>query len=211
MKFYAFARVIVLSLCKILFRVTVKGRENVPPSGAYIVAPSHRSLIDTPFTAFVTKRRIRFMAKKELFQNPVGKWLFSSLGGIPVDRGSATARTALKAIEGALRAGEPAAVFPEGTRNYGPEIEELFDGAAYLSVKLGLPIVPVGIGGSEQILASGKVLPRLQRVALVIGAPIYPPESAGTRKRSDLQGITADLKVSLQDLFTEALQTAGYS
>ena len=200
----------MLGLCPVVFRVKVRGTEHVPPSGAYIVAPTHRSNLDTPFAAFVTKRRIRFMAKQELFKHPLGARLFTALGGVPVERGSPNARAALKATQAALEAGEPVAVFPEGTRRHGREVADLFDGTAYLAVKLGVPIVPVGIGGSEEILASGKKLPRLRRVAVVVGPPIYPPPDATTRKRSDLAAITAQLQVELQKLFDEAMLLAGY-
>lgn len=201
---------IVRGLCLILFRVRVRGKDKVPVAGAYIIAPTHRSLLDIPFSAFVTRRRIRFMAKQELYESKLGARVFTALGGIPVERGSATARSALKAIRVALEAGEPAAVFPEGTRRHGPEIVDLFDGAAYLAVKLRLPIVPVGIGGSEEILASGKVLPRLRRVAVVVGDPIFPPEGASTRKRSDLVALTAQLRESLQARFDEAMRAVGH-
>jgi 1-acyl-sn-glycerol-3-phosphate acyltransferase len=207
---YRVARTIVLGLCKVVFRVRVAGRENVPVSGAYIVAPTHRSNLDTPFAAFITTRRIRFMAKKELFNQPQFAKLFIALGGVPVERGSPNARAALKATQAALEAGEPVAVFPEGTRRNGREVTDLFDGTAYLAVKLGVPIVPVGIGGSEEILASGKKLPRLRRVAVVVGTPILPPPDATTRKRSDLAAITAELQVELQRLFDEAMDLAGY-
>lgn len=210
MTFYRFARAVVLGLCKVAFRVRVDGLEHVPPSGAYIVAPTHRSNLDTPFAAFITKRRIRFMAKQELFRNDVGAKLFLALGGVPVERGSPNARAALKATQAALEAGEPVALFPEGTRRRGREVSDLFDGTAYLAVKLGVPIVPIGIGGSEEILASGTKLPRLRRVAVVVGSPITPPAGATTRKRSDLAAITAELQVELQRLFDEAMQLAGY-
>jgi 1-acyl-sn-glycerol-3-phosphate acyltransferase len=209
MRFYGFARGLVYGICKILFRVRISGKEHVPTSGAFIVAPSHRSYLDTPFVSFITRRRIRFMAKEELFEKPFGNKLFTALGAIPVTRGSINARPAMRAIQMALEAGEAAAVFPEGTRRHGPDIGELFDGTAYLAVKLGVPIVPVGIGGSEEILASGKKLPRLHKVSLKVGAPIVPPADASTRKRSDLVAISDELLKSLQSLFDEARAEAG--
>lgn len=209
MRFFRFARGVVAPLCRVVFRVEIRGVEHVPPTGAYILAPSHRSNLDTPFLALVTPRRIRFMAKQELFGKPWAAKLFTALGGVPVERGSATARSALKAIRATLEAGEPAALFPEGTRRSGPEIAELFDGTAYLAVKLGIPVVPVGIGGSEAILASGKKIPKLHKVAIVVGEPILPPEGATTRKRSDLAAITAQLQVEIQRLFDEAQALAG--
>ncbi len=211
MTLYRFARAVVTGVCRILFRVRVVGTEHVPPSGAYIIAPTHRSNLDTPFASFITKRRLRFMAKREMFQHPLSARFFTALGGVPVERGSPNARAALKATQAALKAGEPVAMFPEGTRRHGREVSDLFDGTAYLAVKLGVPIVPVGIGGSEEILASGKKIPRLRRVAVVVGEPIEPPSDATTRKRSDLVAITAQLQVELQKLFDEAMLLAGYA
>jgi len=207
---YVVARTIVIGLCQVAFRVRVEGRENVPATGAYIVAPTHRSNLDTPFAAFITRRRIRFMAKQEMFKHPLGAKFITAMGGVPVERGSASSRAALKATRTALEEGEPVAVFPEGTRRHGREVADLFDGTAYLAVKLGVPILPVGIGGSEEILASGKKMPKFRRVAVVVGPPIYAPADATTRKRSDLAAITAELQTELQGLFDRAMTLAGY-
>ncbi len=209
MTFYGFARGLLLGISKVLFRIRISGTEHVPIDGAFIVAPSHRSYLDTPFVSFITRRRIRFMAKEELFASSFGRKLFTGLGGIPVTRGSPSARSAMKAVQAALEAGEPAAVFPEGTRSHGPDIAPLFDGTAYLAVRLGVPIVPVGIGGSEEILASGKKLPRLHKVSVRVGAPIRPPAGATTRHRPDLVALSDELMKSLQSLFDDARADAG--
>lgn len=208
--FYRVVRAVVLAVCKVLFRVRVIGGDRVPRTGVYIVAPSHRSILDVPFTAFVTRRRVRFMAKKELFSTRFGHWLFTSLGGISVDRDGAD-RAALRASQSALEDGEPLAIFPEGTRRNGPTLGELYDGAAYLALKLGIPIVPIGIGGSEEILASGKILPRLRKVVVVVGEPIVPTAAEGVRRRSVVHGLTEELRVRLQALFDEARSAAGAS
>jgi 1-acyl-sn-glycerol-3-phosphate acyltransferase len=207
--FYRFVHALVLSIFKIVFRVRVRGRENVPKRGAYVVAPSHRSILDIPFTAFITRRRIRFLAKKELFTTRIGRWLFSALGAISVDR-DVTDRAALRASTSALEDGEPVGVFPEGTRNRGATLGELHDGASYLAAKLGVPIIPVGVGGSEEILATGKVLPRIKKVAVVVGRPIPPPEG-GARRRSDIRALTETLRSELQSCFAAAQTAAGAS
>ncbi len=118
MTWYGFARPIVLGLCRLLFRVQVLGLEHVPSSGVYILAPTHRSILDVPFAAFATRRRVRFMAKREIFTTNIGRKVFSALGAIEVDRG-ATDRGALRASKAALEAGEPLGIFPEGTRRTG--------------------------------------------------------------------------------------------
>lgn len=208
MTFYRFARAVVLTPCKLIFRVRVVGREHVPATGAYIVAPSHRSIFDIPFAAFVTRRRVRFMAKRELFGSTLGGWLFRKLGAIEVVR-ETTDRSALRESRAALEAGEPLGIFPEGTRTSGPDITGLYDGVAYLALKLGVPIVPVGVGGTELILASGKVLPRVHKVAVVVGAPIFPEKGEGIRRRSEVAELTAQLRERLQACFDEAQEHAG--
>ena len=209
--FYRLLHAVVLTIFKVLFRVRVLGREHVPRRGVYVVAPTHRSILDVPFTAYITRRRIRFMAKKELFTTWIGRRVFNALAAIPVDR-AATDRSALRAAQAALDAGEPVGVFPEGTRNAGPVLGELHDGAAYLALKLGVPIVPVGIGGSEEIMASGKLLPRIKRVVVVIGPAIAPsPDAAGSHRRSDVTRMTATLRDELQDCFDAALAAVGAS
>jgi 1-acyl-sn-glycerol-3-phosphate acyltransferase len=209
--FYRVLRAFVLSIFKVAFRVRVIGKEHVPRRGVFIVAPSHRSILDIPFAAYITRRRIQFMAKKELFSTWIGRRFFEALAAIPVDR-AATDRSALRAAQEALAAGDPVGVFPEGTRNSGPTLGDMHDGAAYLALKLGVPIVPVGIGGSEEILASGKLLPRIKRVVVVIGPIIAAsPSGDGPRRRSEVRTLTEALRVELQECFDAARDAAGVS
>ena len=207
MTFYQFARAVVLSVFKVVFRVRVVGKERVPSTGAYILAPSHRSILDVPFAAYVTRRTVRFLAKDDLFGTPLGRRLFDALGAVEVERGTAD-RGAMRALERVLERGEPVAIFPEGTRRSGPHIAELFAGAAYLSVKFGVPIVPVGVGGSEHILPKGKVLPRVHRVAVSVGRPLHPPALEGRARRSAAKLLTQQLQVSLQACFDDAERLA---
>jgi 1-acyl-sn-glycerol-3-phosphate acyltransferase len=205
--FYQFARALVLSLFKVVFRVRVVGRERVPERGAYIVAPSHRSILDVPFAAYVTRRTVRFLAKDDLFSTALGRRLFDALGAVEVERGTAD-RGAMRALESVLERGEPVAIFPEGTRRSGPEIAELFAGAAYLSVKFGVPIVPVGIGGSEHILPKGKIFPRIHKVAVSVGHPLQPPVPDGRARRSAAKQLTEQLRTELQRCFDDAERLA---
>jgi 1-acyl-sn-glycerol-3-phosphate acyltransferase len=205
--FYQFARAVVLSVFKVVFRVRVVGKDRVPSTGAYIVAPSHRSILDIPFAAFITPRTVRFLAKDDLFRTPLGGRFFDALGAVKVERGTAD-RAALRALEDALAAGSPVAVFPEGTRHSGPDIAELFAGAAFLAIKLGVPIVPVGIGGSEHILPKGKLFPRVHRVAVSVGRPIMPPALEGRARRAAATTLTTQLQAELQRCFDDAERLA---
>lgn len=209
MSVYRVARATVLSGCKLVFRVRVRHRERVPRRGIYIVAPTHRSILDVPFAAFVTRRRLRFLAKQELFASRLGRWLFGALGAVRVARDS-TDRAALRGLQEALVDGEPIAIFPEGTRRSGAKVGDLYDGAAYVALKLGVLIVPVGIGGSEEILPRGSKVPRPRRVAVVVGEPIDPgPAASGVVRRSDVGVLTTRLQASMQACFDEARTLAG--
>ena len=125
-----------------------------------------------------------------------------------VERGTAD-RAALRALEDALAAGSPVAMFPEGTRQSGPEIGELFAGAAFLAIKLGVPIVPVGIGGSEHILPKGKLLP-----AHPPGGGVGRAADPCRRRSTAAPGVraadqlTEELQVELQRCFDDAERLA---
>jgi 1-acyl-sn-glycerol-3-phosphate acyltransferase len=201
-------RAVVVGLCAVVFRVRVIGKQHVPADGASVLAPSHRSILDIPFSVFVTRRRVQFLAKQELFRSRLGGAIFPRLGGIPVERGT-TDRAALRAADAVLAQGEPLAIFPEGTRQHGPQLGELYHGVAYLALRRQVPIVPIGIGGSEAILPKGRVIPRPRRVVVVVGEPIVPDADATGRRRSEVTALTARVRDGLQAAFDEATRRAG--
>jgi len=125
--------------------MTIEGRHNVPKSGVFILAPTHRSILDTPITASLRRKRVRFMAADKWWKNQALGKLITALGGFPVSRGTAD-REALKRSIMLIDDGEPLVLFPEGERKSGPEVQPLFDGATYIAMKAGVPIIPVAIG-----------------------------------------------------------------
>jgi 1-acyl-sn-glycerol-3-phosphate acyltransferase len=209
-RWYAFARLAVATFSRIFWRVTVTGRENVPTTGAFVLAPVHRSNVDTVLCGCVTKRRLRYMAKDSLWKHRAAGWFFSSLGGFPVHRGAAD-REALRICEAAIAAGEPVVLFPEGTRRSGPRVTDLYEGAAFVASRAGVPIVPVGIGGSEGAMPKGKKGLRPVKIAIVIGPPLVPPprEAGGRGSRRQVRQLTERLAVELQSQFDQALARAG--
>jgi len=204
MLFYRIVRPIVTTICTVLWRTRVVGRENLPPDGGFILAPSHRSMMDIPFAAVVTHRRIRFMGKKSLFALPVIGPIFTWLGGFPVAR-DGTDRKAVRDSVEMLRAGEVLCVFPEGTRQNGPKIQPLQPGAAYLALRSGVPIIPIGMAGTEEILrASKSPIPRFGRVVLVVGEPIMPEPLTGTLvPRDRVDALSARLGDDMQRVFDD--------
>ena len=207
---YRIAWSIVFAPGWLLWRPKVVGRENLPQTTPYIVAPVHRSNIDTFLTAHITSRRLRFMAKEGVFSISWAAKLFSSLGGFPVRRGTPD-RVALQICERALAAGEPVVLFPEGTRRSGPTVQELLRGPAFVALRANVPIVPVGIGGSERSMPVGSSWVRPSKTALVIGRPIWPPPASGTGRvpRRAIDELTDRLRSELQVLFDEAQRLAG--
>ena len=94
------------------------------------------------------------MGKDTLWRNRAFGWLLSALGGFPVTRGTADREALRRCIE-VLGMGEVLVLYPEGERKDGPIVQPLFDGAAYVAAKAGVPIVPVGIGGSDRVMPRG--------------------------------------------------------
>lgn len=207
--FYTIFRAIVVGASVGYTRTRIIGKHNIPKNGAFLLAPVHRSNIDTPLAASVTQRRMRFMGKDSIWKfAPIG-WVVSALGAFPVTRGSAD-REALKRCIAVLEAEEPLVLFPEGTRQSGPIVQPLFDGAAYVAVKAGVPIIPVGIGGSERVMPKGSRMIYPRKCVVIIGEPIVAAlDEAGHVPRSAVKDITAALLTDLQRLFDEAQQLAG--
>ncbi|MEO7836953.1 MAG: lysophospholipid acyltransferase family protein [Acidimicrobiales bacterium] len=207
--FYRACRDALAGFCRVVWRLRVEGRERLP-DGPFILAPVHRSNIDTPLAGAITKRRMCFLGKESMWKYRASAWLFNNLGGVPVRRGT-TDREALRKCLEVLERGEPLVVFPEGGRRSGPVVEPLQEGAAYLSLRAGVPIVPVGIGGSERAMPKGARIMRPTRVHIVVGEPIMPPvHGKGARApRRAVRELTAQLQGEIQHLYDEAQAKAG--
>lgn len=202
---YRVARNFLVILSMTYWRLRFVGKEHVP-EGPFVLAPVHRSNIDTPLVAGVTRRRLRYMGKDSMWRHRAPGWLFTGLGGFPVKRGTAD-RAAMRLCLEVLAGGEPLVVFPEGGRRSGPVIGEISEGAAYLAIRAGVPIVPVGIGGSERAMTKGSWVMRPVRTSVVIGPPLYPPpapEGAKRAPRRIVHELTEQLRAELQRLFDEA-------
>ena len=207
---YNVVRAIVATISRLYTRMTIEGRENIPRTGAFVLAPVHRSYVDTPFACCVTRRRLRYMGKDAMWKSRTFGWVLSALGGFPVTRGTAD-REALKRCIAVLENGEPLVLFPEGERKSGPIVQPLFDGAAYVALKAGVPIVPVGIGGSERVMPKKAKFVYPHKVHMIIGEPILPPVTteSGRIPRSAIQQASAELHASLQELFDAAQARVG--
>jgi 1-acyl-sn-glycerol-3-phosphate acyltransferase len=189
------------------FRPIVRGTQHVPTSGAFIIAPVHRSNVDFAFAIYVTRRKTFFMAKDSLWETRLLGGFIQAMGAFPVNRGGAD-RAALAAAEQVLTAGEPLVLFPEGTRKEGRTIGALHEGAAFLASRTGAPILPVGIAGTDLAMPRGAKVPRPHRVEVVIGEPVPAPvhPDGGRVPRSVVTATTATLRASLQAAYDEATE-----
>ena len=196
--------------CKAWFRFRVVGKQNLPAEEAYILAPVHRSYLDTPVGGMVTARRQRFLGKESLWRNRAAGRFLTIVGGFPVERGTAD-RAALRACQEVLERGEPMVMFPEGTRQHGPVVDPdlMHAGPAFVAARAGVAIVPLGIAGTDHAMPGGSMLIRPVRVVMVVGEPIRPPEVDGRIPRRMVDELTERLRVGLQGCFDEAQRLAG--
>ncbi|OQA91627.1 MAG: 1-acyl-sn-glycerol-3-phosphate acyltransferase [Elusimicrobia bacterium ADurb.Bin231] len=155
-------------LSKIIFRsiylLKIKGIENIPATGAFILAANHNSLADPPLVGSCIKRKIYYIAKKQLFDIPVFGWIIKKSNAFPVDRESADIsafKTALKILSD----GNGMLIFPEGTRKKTGPRKKLKRGVAVLAANTGAPVIPVAIINND-------LLPRLCRLQVIFGKPM---------------------------------------
>ena len=207
---YAIVRGLILAVAKLFGRVTIVGADKIPADGAFVLAPVHRSNVDFALASLVTKRPMRYMGKDSIWKSkPLGRFV-SMLGAFPVHRGSAD-RDALQACTDIVNGGSPLVMFPEGTRCSGPVVEELFDGTAFVAAKANVPVIPMGIGGSEGMMPKGAKFLHPSRLVLVVGDPIPAPSRTerGRVPRSAVSALTEQIHRDLQVLFDDAMQRAG--
>ena len=182
---YLIARFILRPLFLLAFRPTVRGRENVPATGAFIIASNHLSFIDSMAIPLMAPRRVGYLAKAEYFTGTglsgwVTRTLFTALGALPVER--QTHRAAQEALDTAmsvLGTGGGFGIYPEGTRSRDGRLARGKTGVAWLALTADCPVVPVGITGTDRIQPIGASWPRPHRFTVTFGEPLTFPEYRG--------------------------------
>lgn len=150
MSFYTFAKWLVSPIYRTIFRMRVEGVENVPLEEGVILCANHSSGHDPVLIGVAAPRPISFMAKEELFRNPFLRVLIRALGGFPVKRGRPDRAALRKALQ-VLESGGCFGVFPEGTRVRDAEPGKAQPGTAYLALKSGAMVIPVGVSSSYRL------------------------------------------------------------
>jgi len=177
---YGVLHAVVPPLARAVWRPTVTGLHHVPPTGPVILASNHLSFVDSVVIPVVAPRKVVFLAKSDYFtgtglRGRLQRAWFEGLGMLPVDREDTKA--AMASLDTALEVlgrGEAFGIYPEGTRSRDGRLYRGRTGVAHLALTAGVPVVPVGLRGTERLQPVGARLPRITHVEVAFGEPIDP-------------------------------------
>lgn len=161
--FYKIIVFIVRVFLFFVFRIKIEGKENIPKQGGAMLALNHKSYWDPVMAAVCCPRRLRFMAKAELFRNKLFGGLISALGAFPVHRGKGDI-AAIKSSLAILKNDELMLIFPEGGRVLDERNSEAKPGAVMLAIKARVPIIPAYISGKYRWFS---------KLTVTFGKPVY--------------------------------------
>jgi len=196
---YRLGALIACVVFKLLFRLKVKGAENIPPSGGVVIASNHQSYLDPIIIGVSNRVPVTFMARDTLFRNRAFGWLIRSVGAFPVRRGRPDTSAMREAVR-RLKAGARLVVFPEGTRTHDGGLGRVRRGPALIAHRAGVPIVPAFIRGAFEAWPRSRKLFRFRPVSITYGPPIPPPQCA---KGDTLEQTRRNLQESLESLMSE--------
>jgi len=194
----------LIPILTLLFRPKVTGLRNVPQSGPVIIASNHLSFSDSIFMPLVVPRKVTFLAKSEYFTSPgikgfIKKMTFIALGQVPVDRsGGRRSEAALLTGLDLLADGACIGIYPEGTRSPDGKLYKGRTGIARMAIESGAAIVPVAMFNTAEIQPTGQVVPKVQRVEMIFGEPLY--YSGDTSDLKVLRQITDEIMEKIQKL-----------
>jgi 1-acyl-sn-glycerol-3-phosphate acyltransferase len=190
---YRLSHSVVAPLSKVLWRPTITGIDNVPMTGGVILASNHLSFIDSFAIPIAAPRPVSFLAKSDYFtgtgvSGAIRRGFFEGSNAIPVDRHSSrAAQESLDAALTVLREGRAFGIYPEGTRSRDGRLYKGRTGVAWLALTADVPVVPVGLVGTDEVQPVGASFPRLARVRVSFGPPVrsepYAAMPAGKARR----------------------------
>jgi 1-acyl-sn-glycerol-3-phosphate acyltransferase len=202
--FYWVVKAILTPILRTLFRPWVEGAEHLPTEGAAILASNHLSFSDSIFLPLVVPRRITFLAKADYFtgtgiKGKLSKAFFSGVGQVPIDRsGGAASEAALTTGKRILSEGNLLGLYPEGTRSPDGRLYRGKTGVARMALEAGVPVIPVAMVNTDVIQPTGRVIPKIGRVGVKIGAPLDFSRYAGMEgDRFVLRSITDEIMYEL--------------
>ncbi len=168
---YMLGKFIGFFVFHLFFSIEIKGKENFPKKGAFIIAANHLSYLDPPTIGFVCPKKLNYFAKYSLFKIKIFSNLIKILGAIPIER-EGSPLTLRKGLD-ILKKGESLVIFPEGTRSKNGEIKEGKPGIGFLVAKSKVPVIPVRLIGTDKALPHGSKFIRIAKIKVIVGRPIY--------------------------------------
>jgi 1-acyl-sn-glycerol-3-phosphate acyltransferase len=187
----------------------VYGLENIPEQGACLVALNHESYFDFICFTAVIDRKIHYLAAEKFFEHQVWKRVMSAMECIRVDRFCRVNRTALKHLNDVIARGRLVGIFPEGTRSVDGRLMRGKPGVAYLAQRTGIPVIPVGLIGTYEIMSRHNRIPRLRKAVIRIGKPIrFESPESGKATPEQMQGITDQIMLKIAELTGESYPCA---
>jgi 1-acyl-sn-glycerol-3-phosphate acyltransferase len=194
---YTLARLLLTPFCMVAFRARARAVPNVPGTGAAILAPNHFSAMDHFFCGLYLRRRVRFMAKSQLFRGVLA-WILRRGGAFPVQRGRHDERAIATALE-ILEQGGVVVIYPEGGRSRSARIgERARPGVGRLALESGAPVVPVAIHGSERARNWKRL--EFPRVEVLYGEPLRF-ERQVTSSREAQQAVADEVLDAVRELY----------
>jgi 1-acyl-sn-glycerol-3-phosphate acyltransferase len=186
--FYYVGRALVKATLFTFTRWKVEGRENIPGEGPLLIVANHLNNADPPLISVSLKRKTMFMAKEELFRSRFIGYFMKGFGAFPVHRGRLD-RQALRQAEEVLHGGMVLVMFPEAMRSKSGKLQAAFPGSALIAMHCRVPILPVGITGTERMKHLSWMLHH-PRILVNIGKPFRLPKTDGKVSRADLDKST---------------------
>ena len=176
---------------KVVYRVEIKGLENIPKDGALIFCGNHRTYLDPPLMVATAKRHVRFLAKEELYENKFLAFLGWAFEAIPVKRDEKDVAAIKKSLKD-LKEGKCIALFPEGTRNGLEKGEKVKDGVAFFAVRSGAKVIPCGIKGGTK---------EHRKMTITYGKPLdYHEYKAQVKDKEVLEKVTNEIMENIIEL-----------
>ncbi len=204
---------VILVICRLLLNIPfswkVEGRENIPLTAPLILATNHVHLLDPFFLIFISPRWINFMAKEELFRSPFLRLWLRLVGALPIRRGGniKDKQKMLKSARNALEKGLILGMFPEGGRSRDGKLRKGKPGSVVIASKTNVPILPVGIIGTDKIKGTNWLWKRLD-IVVNIGKPFKLPPTSSKMSKSQMQLLTAQLMREIAALLPPEYQGA---
>ncbi|OGN90120.1 MAG: hypothetical protein A2158_01030 [Chloroflexi bacterium RBG_13_46_14] len=196
--YYFIARFAIILFFKVFTRWKVVGLNNVPSKGELLIVSNHLSNADPPLLSVTLKRDAIFMAKKELFRNPILGYIIYGFGAFPVRRGQLD-RQALRHAEKILSGNKILVIFPEASRSKEARLKKAFPGSAMIAVRTNAAIVPVAITGTEKVVGLKWML-RRPGIQVRFGKPFNLPPTSGKKTRDVLDESTTIIMRRIADL-----------